>query len=82
VLKNKTNSEVNLGGFTIKYSQKEFNIPAETIIDANSEIILPFENTGFELDENNNYSEIFYPNGKSLFKEGVLIPTTTALQMI
>lgn len=82
VLKNKTNSEVNLGGFTIKYGQKEFEIPADTIIDANSEIILPFENTGFELSETDNYSEIFYPNGKSLFKESILIPTSTPAQML
>jgi hypothetical protein len=82
VLKNKTNLEVNLGGFTIKYGQKYFDIPPDTIIDANSEIIIPFENTGFELDIENNFSEIFYPNGKSLFKESILIPTTTAVQML
>jgi hypothetical protein len=82
LLKNKTNSEVNLGGFTIKYGQKDFEIPTDTIIDANSEIIIPFENTGFETSETDNYSEIFYPNDKSLFKESILIPTTTAIQML
>lgn len=82
LLKNKTSTEINLGGFILKYGQKTFNIPADTIIDSNSEIIIPSKNTSFEFDEKNLYSEIFYPNGKSLYKETILIPTSTKEQMI
>lgn len=82
LLKNKSDTEVNLGQFILMYGNQTFVIPDDTIIDASSEITIPHTHTRFELQEFDNYSHLYYPNGEVLFTEEILIPTSTPPQMI
>lgn len=86
LLKNTDGKELNLGGFIIKLDSNEFKIPDDTIIDAKSEIIIPAKYTGFEISTNaistsTKVLKLNYPNG-DLYKEEILIPTSTPAQMI
>ena len=87
VLKNNSENEVNLGGFTIQTALNKFEIPADTIIDAKSKITIPSKYTNFEIStsiENDNLRDsikLYYPDG-NLYKETILIPTSTHQQMI
>lgn len=81
MLKNNSENEVNLGGFIIKTSLNQFKIPTDTIIDAKSQIIISGKNTGFKISSSTEPVKLYYPDG-SLYKETILIPTSTSPQMI
>jgi len=87
VLKNTSDTEINLGGFTLETALKNFEIPTDTIIDAKSQITIPAKYTGFEIststDQINSkeFIKLYYPDGY-LYKETILIPTSTSPQMI
>lgn len=92
VLKNNSNTEVNLGGFVVEMvfkeiPTKEFVIPKDTIIDAKSQITIPAKYTGFEANTSTEnvylkyFIKLYYPDG-DLYKDIILIPTSTSLQMI
>jgi len=81
VLKNESDKEVNLGGFTVYMDSDKFEIPTDTIIDAKNQITIPSKYTGFEISSStkNNIQgsiKLYYPDG-FLYKEKILIPTST-----
>jgi len=87
MLKNWGENEVNLGGFIIQMASNKFKIPNDTIIDTKSQIIIPAKYTGFEIStstedsSSTTFLKLYYPDG-SLYKETILIPTSTSLQVI
>jgi hypothetical protein len=70
VLKNTADKEVNLGGFVIKMASNKFEIPADTIIDAKSQITIPAKYTDFETSTSTEFIKLYYPDS-NLYKESM-----------
>jgi len=79
VLKNLDTKELNVGGFIIKSGKNSFEIPADTIIDPNSQVIIPFEYTGFEINNDFKPAEFYYPEGGLIIKENMTDETVKNL---
>jgi len=65
IIKNKSNSEINVGEFTVEQDNNEFKLSENTIIDPDASIGIPFEIFNFDVKKCKNIS-LYYPNHKLL----------------
>jgi hypothetical protein len=69
LLKNKGQTEINLGNFILKAGKKSFRIVSDTIIDSGGQIIIPYQYTNFLIDGDFRPAEIHYPDGGLIYRE-------------
>jgi len=55
IIKNNSNSEVNIGEYIIEYKKQRFEIPIDTIISSKSSVRLSLEDLGFTEEENGKF---------------------------